>query len=240
MSDSDDEWNQSLSVVKEKKHKKKAQELYDEAKGLVKQGKFKAGLEVLKKAYSLDPDVKYKKRLKELEEYLNSDDSQSEDDSRIENNMQELALASDKSREDSDKQSPTRTITSNENVNSSEHDEDIVCLSDNSNHDQSASTSGKQTTTTPVSQTTQEESDLEPSTSSNSNRHEISGMAVKITGSKYVDIEGFPVKKSVYEKLYPYQVEGVKWLLNLYKTANEKKVENYKFYRGCILADDMG
>ena len=151
--------------------------------------------------------------------------------------MQELTLASDKSSKVTEELKSSPIGASNDNINTVELDEDIVYLSDESLTVHSPGKSGTQTSTTLASQSTQENSPCEPSTSTRSSKN---SLTVNIHGSKYVDIEGFPVKKSVYEKLYTYQVEGVKWLLNLYKTASEKKVENYKFYRGCILADDMG
>ncbi|KAI1285897.1 DNA excision repair protein ERCC-6-like [Halotydeus destructor] len=58
--------------------------------------------------------------------------------------------------------------------------------------------------------------------------------------SKYVDIQGHKVLRKVYEKLYEYQVEGLKWMLKLYDTAVNHKGPDCNFAKGCVLADDMG
>ena len=68
MSDSDDEWNQTLMSAKEKANK-----LYDEAKKLALKSDFAASLKLLKQAFELHPDPKIKKRITSLEVSVEKD-----------------------------------------------------------------------------------------------------------------------------------------------------------------------
>lgn len=48
--------------------------------------------------------------------------------------------------------------------------------------------------------------------------------------SKYTVVEGHRIRTSIHNRLYQYQIEGLKFMLHLF---NKKE-------KGCILADDMG
>lgn len=48
--------------------------------------------------------------------------------------------------------------------------------------------------------------------------------------NKFIEItKGFSIYHEIYNKLYPYQREGVAWMWNLYKMG-----------KGGVLGDDMG
>ena len=56
-------------------------------------------------------------------------------------------------------------------------------------------------------------------------------IATKGSSSRHINIQGHKILRKQYEKLYPYQKDGIDFLLQKF---NEKE------FRGCILADEMG
>lgn len=175
--------------------------------------KYPLCLEYMEMAYDLCPKDNYKKKIDELKEIIAQADQSVQDVSSDEDfSSKETTQQSAVKSEDEDSMIVKRKVKPkiDDDDDLDEVVNKVADLTVLSNDSSSPSSSMQACSSSRSKRQVSQKKDKEP---------------------KFTDVVGFEVVTTMFNKLYDYQVEGIKWLFNLFKESRQN---------GCILADDMG